>query len=93
MPDLILGQIDVFTGNVDVPTQIHSGISQAVKDANEISMTKNIFGDNWIETMLTTEKTSFKGNNTDAWKEFGYFKQQSCNYGVDKENLPENSII
>lgn len=27
------------------------------------------------------------------WKELGYFKQQSCDYGLDKESIPENSII
>ena len=56
-------------------------------------MTKNIFSDNRIETTLSAEKNSFKRNTTDIWKEFGYFKQQSCDFGVDKENLPENSII
>ena len=53
----------------------------------------NIFGDNRVETTLTAEKTSFKRNTTDFWKEFGYFKQQPCDYGLDKENLLENSII
>ena len=56
-------------------------------------MTKNIFSDNRIETTLSAEKNSFKRNTTDIWKEFGYFKQQPYDFGVDKENLPKNSII
>lgn len=70
-----------------------SGISQAVREANKISMTKNILGDNRIETTVMEEKTSFKRNTTNIWKEYGYFKQQPCGYELDKENLPENSII
>ena len=50
-------------------------------------------GDNRIETTVMEEKTTFKRNTTNIWKEYGYFKQQSCGYGLDKENLPENSII
>lgn len=56
-------------------------------------MTKYIFGDIRVETTVTAEKTSFKRNTTDFWKDFGYFKQQPCDYLVDKENLAENSII
>ena len=56
-------------------------------------MTKNIFWDNKIETTTTAEKTSFKRSTTDVWKEYRYFKQQPCDYGLDKENLPKNSII
>ena len=56
-------------------------------------MTKNILGDNRIETTVMEEKTTFKRNTTNIWKEYGYFKQQPCGYGLDKENLPENSII
>ena len=65
--------------------QVDSGISQAARDANKISMTKKVFGD----TTLTAEKSSFKRNTTDLWQEFGFFKQQPCDYGTEKENHPE----
>ena len=46
--------------------QIDSGISQAVKGTGKISMVKNIFGNERIETTLTAEKTmSFRRNTTD----------------------------
>ena len=38
------------------PTEIYSGIFQEVRNANKISMTKNILGDNRIETTVTAEK-------------------------------------
>ena len=86
--DIFLG---LFLINQQVHTQIDRGISQVVKDTNKISMTKNIFVDNRIE--ITVEKTSFKRNTVDVWPNYGYFKQQPCNYGMDKENMPEKSII
>ena len=88
-PDIFVG---LFLGNQQVHTQIDRGISQAVKDTNKISMSKNIFVDNRIEITITVEKTSFKRNTADVWPNYGYFKQQPCNYGMDKENMPENSI-
>ena len=39
------------------------------------------------------EKTSFKRNTVDVWPDYGYFKQQPCDFGIDKENFPENSIF
>ena len=69
--------------------QIDSEISQAVRDANKISMTKNVFGD----IILTAEKSSFKRNTTNLWPEFGFFKQQLCDYGTEKENYPENTVF
>ena len=52
-------------------------------------MTKTVFGD----TTLTAEKWSFKGNTTNIWPEFGFFKQQPCDYGTEKENYPENTVF
>ena len=46
-----------------------------------------------IETTVTAEKTNFKRNTVDVWPNYGYFKQQVCDYSVNKENMPENSII
>ena len=71
-------------------TEIDSSISRAVKDSNKISMVINIFGDGRIETV---EKSSFKRNTTDVWWNYGFFKHQPCNFGVEKENISENSLI
>ena len=50
--------------------QIDSGISQAVRDANRISMTKNFFGDGMVETTLVAEKSSFKPNTRGEYRPF-----------------------
>ena len=56
-------------------------------------MTKNIF-EGGAEIRLTVEKfTSFKQNTTDVWKNYGYFKQQQCDFLTEKANLPENAIM
>ena len=88
--DIFLG---LLLGNVHGTTQIDSGIFQSIRDSNKISMSKTIFSDNRIETTLTAEKTSFKRNTIDVWPDYGYFKQQPCDYGVDEENFTENSIV
>ena len=49
-----------FLVNEHEVAQTESGISETVKDASKISMTKNIFGDSRVETTLTAEKKSFK---------------------------------
>ena len=76
-----------------VASKIDSGISQAVRDANKISMTKNIFKDGRIETAVTAEKNSFRRNTIDISPDCGCFKHQPCDFGVEKENIAENSLI
>ena len=40
-------------------------------------MTKNIFGEGRVETIISAEKTtSFKRNTTDVWQKYGYFNQK-----------------
>ena len=56
-------------------------------------MSKNIFSDNRLETTIVAEKTSFKRNSVDVWPDYGYFKHQPCDFGIDKENFPKNSIF
>ena len=60
-----------FIVGMNAPRQIDSGISQAVRDANKISMTENIFEDGRIETAVTAEKNGFKRNATDALSNYG----------------------
>ena len=59
-------------------------------------MRKNlVLPDKNIETTIVA--TKFENENgkniTCVWREYGYFKQQSCDFGMEKENFPENSII
>lgn len=54
-------------------TQIDNGISQAIKNSNKISMTKNFLGGDRVETTVTAEKSSFKRNIENVWPHYGYF--------------------
>ena len=83
----------LFLAQSTPSTEIDSGISQGVRNSNKISMSKNIFSDNKIETTITAEKTSLKRNVVDVWTDFGYSKQQSCDFGSSKGNMLENSMI
>ena len=53
-------------------------------------MTKSDF-DGLMETTITSEKdpTGFKRNSIDLWPKHGYFKQQTCDFSVEKANMPE----
>ena len=80
-------------GNEVKSTEIDNNISQAVRNFDKISMPKNIF-DGRMEMNVTAEKaTSFKRNTSDIWKNYGHFKQQSCDFSIGKANLPENSVL
>ena len=82
-----------FLGNEARSTEIDSRIFLAVRNSDKICLTKNIF-EGAVESTLTVEKfTSFKRNTTDIWKNYGYFKQQACDFSIEKANLPENTII
>ena len=75
-------------------TSIDNSVSQVIKSSGTIY--KNlVFPDKSIEITITaTEFENGNGKNTCCvWPEHGYFKQQPCDFGMDKENFPENSII
>ena len=75
-------------------TEIEGSISLAVRGADKISMTKNIFGESQVMTTLTAEKfSSFKQNATDVWQKCSYFKQQPCDFTMEKDNYPEMFFI
>ena len=62
--DHLLGFLSLVNNQVAIKT--NSGISQAGRDANKISMTKNIFENGPIETAVTAKKNSFKNNTVDV---------------------------
>ena len=64
--------------------------------SNRISLTKNIAlpEQNIETTIVATKFENGNGKNTTCvWPEHGYFKQQPCDFHIDKENYPENSIL
>ena len=57
-------------------------------------MTKSVF-DGRMETTITAEKdrNSFKRNSTDLLPNFGYLKQQACDFLVEKANMSEMTVF
>ena len=73
--------------------EIDTGISSAVKGSTKLSMAKNVL-DGRVETTITAEKEAcFKRNTTDLWKKYVFFKQQACNFSIEKSNMPEMIIF
>ena len=59
-------------------------------------MTKSlVFPDMTVETTLVATKFRKweRKKYTNIWPEHGYFKQQPCDFGLDQESFPENSLI
>lgn len=59
-------------------------------------MTKKlVLPDKNIETTIVATKFGNRNgkNTTSVWPEYGYFKQQPCDFGIEKKDFPENSII
>ena len=88
LPDLL-----IFSGilgkNSESGGQIDAVNSSVVKDSTKLPMRKNVF-DGWVETTITAEKeVGFRRNQMDLWKKYGYFKQQACNFSMEKANMPE----
>lgn len=76
-----------------MPTQIDSGITQAVRYANKISITKNIFGENRIETTVTPEKTSFNRNTVDVWPKYGYLTSSLATMAWSKRACQRTALF
>ena len=79
-----------------VNSTIDNSVSDTIKRSSEISLTKNIaLPEQNIESI--TAATKFENGNgkstTCIWPKPGYFKQQPCDFHMDKENFPENSVI
>ena len=83
-----------FLGTDQGSIHIDTGISQTVKDADKIRMTKNILGEGQVETTLTAEKSiGLKQNTTNIWEKLEFFKQQLCDFGFEKKNFSKMSVF
>ena len=86
----------LFVGSAASNTVIGSSVSNAIQKSNKISLTKNIalHEKNIDTTIVATKFENGVGKNSCAvWPDNSYFKQQPCDFHLDKENIPENSIF
>ena len=75
---------------------VDNSVPDAIKRSGKISLTKNIaLPEQNIQTNIVARRFENGNgkNNTCVWPEFGYFKQQPCDFGMEKEDHPEDSII
>ena len=71
-------------------------MSAAIQGLNKVSLTKNIaLPEQNIQTSIvaTNSMDDGKKNGDVIWPGFGYFGLQACDFHLDKENMPENSIF
>ena len=76
-------------------TNIDSSIRSAIQNSKGLSLTKIIESSNdktemTLSTNATTEEKIVKFIN--MWKNHGFFGTESCDFSVEKANMPENTL-
>ena len=77
-------------------TNIDSNIGSAIRNSTGLSMTKTIESGNdrtemTLSTNATTEEKPVKCIN--MWKNHGFFGTESCDFSIEKANMPENILF
>ena len=75
---------------------IDSSISSAIRNCAGLIMKKVIEnGDERSEMSVSTVKGEEEGKQKciNLWQDFGYFGTESCDFSIEKANLPENSVF
>ena len=84
------------TSTVNPTTLPHfdSSIGSAIQNSSSITMTKVIEngGDRSELTVSAQNKDGFK-KSINLWPNFGYFGTESCDFSIEKANLPENTTF
>ena len=86
----------MFVGSANGSAAIDSSISTAIQNSNKISLIKIIsLPEQNVKTTIVATKTEGIGkkNSSVMWAEYGYFKQQACDFHLNKKNIPENCIF
>ena len=77
-------------------TSINSSIGTTIQNSSGLSMTKIIeSGNDGTEMTLSTCATEEKkrAKCTDMWKNHVFFGTESCNFSIEKANMPENTLF
>ena len=64
-------------------------IPALMKDSNKLLINDSYFN-SWMETIINA---GFKSNDTCLWSNHGFFKSISCDFHVEKSNVPEMTIL
>ena len=73
---------------------IDSSIGYAIQNSTGLSMTKIIqSGNDQTEMTLSTNATEEKTVKCiNMWKNHGFFGTESCDFSIEKANMPKNTI-
>ena len=74
---------------------IDSNISNAIRNSKGLTMKKVIEnGDDRSEMTVSTVKDQDRIKKClNLWEKFGYFGTETCDFSIEKANLPENSVF
>ena len=74
---------------------IGSSIGSAIRNSARLSMKKVIEnGEDRTEVSVSTVNDDEKvKKNIQLWEDFGYFGTESCDFSIEKANLPENTVF
>ena len=74
---------------------IDSNISNAFRNSKGLTMKKVIQnGDDRSEMTVSTVKDQDRIKKClNLWEKFGYFGTETCDFSIEKANLPENSVF
>ena len=74
---------------------IGSSIGSAIRNSARLSMKKVIEnGEDRTEVSVSTVNGDEKVKRSiQLWEDFGYFRTESCNFSIEKANLPENTVF
>ena len=70
-------------------SMVNLEISALLKDSSKLSMNDSFF-DNRMETIINP---GFKNSMTRLWSDYEYFKSLSCDFPMERSNVPELAIL
>ena len=76
-------------------SHIDSSISSAIKNSSSLTMTKIIEngGDKLQLTVSSSQNNNGGKKSINLCPEYGYFGTESCDFAIEKANLPENTLF
>ena len=73
---------------------VDSGVSDSIRNASKLTMTKVIENNNGKAQMsITADRDQEEKSFTNLWENHGYFGYYTCSISIEIVNLPENTIF
>ena len=80
--------------NPTTSSRIDLSIGSAIQNSSSIKMTKVIEnGTDRSELTVSAQNEEVVNKSINLWPNFRYFATESCDFAIEKANLPENTIF